>query len=413
MSVYIVTGKLGSGKTLLACMKAQEYLSRRTPIASNIEFNLENLCRPTNDYSRCIRLPDMPTSDDLLALGMGCDKYDEEKFGAIFLDEAGIWLNSRKWNSSGRIDLLEFFLYLRKRRWDLWLLVQNIDVVDKQIRQAIAEHVVYCSRSDRYQMPFLPKVMLNIFTLGLINFIKMPQFHTAVCKYGVSKLAPNSDVWYYRGVDYYDAYNTMQQFDSEYSSGSYSVLPPFYTLPILKLKRARHSEYLKSLPSHSSSPTKLSKKVMRLTRIYFRKFRIPSAFGVGAFFMLFATSMFYLFVIEPANKAIINQSNEPDEQSASLFSSDDNKFKLKAFSKDSPEEKEKIKEYSASYIKSLRINSYSRYPNGLVTYKFKGTDGRIITEQYLVNNEYTIKKGDRYHATIEDSTGAAYSILRY
>ncbi len=148
MAVFLVTGKLGSGKTLLACMKAQEYLSKKCPIASNIEFNLEKLCKPTNDYSRFVRLPDMPTSEDLLGLGMGCEKYDEERFGAIFLDEAGIWLNSRKWNSSGRIDLLEFFLYLRKRRWDLWLLVQNIDVVDKQIRAAVAEHVVYCSRSD-------------------------------------------------------------------------------------------------------------------------------------------------------------------------------------------------------------------------------------------------------------------------
>ena len=115
MSVFIVTGKLGSGKTLLACMMAQKYLSQKRRIASNVEFNLENLCKPTNDYSRFVRVPDMPTSDDLLSLGMGCDKYNEEMFGAIFLDEAGIWLNSRKWNTGGRVDLLEFFLYLRKR----------------------------------------------------------------------------------------------------------------------------------------------------------------------------------------------------------------------------------------------------------------------------------------------------------
>jgi len=417
MAVYIVTGKLGSGKTLLACMKAQEYLKRRCPIASNIEFNLEKLCRPTNDYSRFVRLPDMPTADDLTALGMGCDKYDEDRFGAIFLDEAGIWLNSRKWNSSGRIDLLEFFLYLRKRRWDLWLLVQNIDVVDKQIRSAIAEHVVYCSRSDRYQMPFVPKLLLNVITLGLINFVKMPKFHTAVCKYGVSKLAPNADVWYYRGNYFYDAYNTTQQFDSSYSNGIYSVLPPAYTLPIRRLRKDRYVEYLKTLPSHTPRPAQFKKKIMRLTKIYFRKFKVPLAFGSGSFVMFCVLVVFYTFFLK-TDDSPIELDQIPSSVSPFLVNSPVSKKNvsfsgIKSLSDTTSEDVSMpSSHFDSDYIRRLKISAFSRYPNGMLFFRFVDSSGSLVSYQELKNDGFYIIKGDRYHVVLQKGD-QFFNILRF
>lgn len=410
MAVYIVTGKLGSGKTLLACMKAQEYLKRRSPIASNIEFNLESLCRPTNDYSRFVRLPDMPTSDDLINLGLGCQKYDEERFGAIFLDEAGIWLNSRKWNSSGRLDLLEFFLYLRKRRWDLWLMVQNIDVVDKQIRASIAEHVVYCSRTDRYQMPIIPKLILNVVTVGLINFIKMPKFHIAVAKYGVSKLAPASDTWYYKGDEFYKAYNTDQQFNADYDRGCYSVLPPKYTLPIRVKKLKVYSEYLKTLPSHTVNKSTLQKKIMKLTKIYFRKFRVFTAFGSGAFVsFVFSLLVYNLFISDTlhAAAAVDVQSKsdlKPQNDSGFSLSSDliNNPFKAgnEAFV------------VNDKTIETAVIYAFSRFPNGDTFYKFRLKNGAVFPSSDLPAFGYQLIKGDRYNAQLQNENGDTFTIRR-
>lgn len=121
MAVYIVTGKLGAGKTLLLILKILDYLKAGRRVAVNVDVKMDKLCKRDNKYSRLIRLPDLPSAADLIGLEFGHDTYDEEKFGGIFLDEAGVWLNSRDWNQGGRTDLLKFFLFLRKRRWDLWL----------------------------------------------------------------------------------------------------------------------------------------------------------------------------------------------------------------------------------------------------------------------------------------------------
>lgn len=85
MAVYIVTGKLGAGKTLLLILKILDYLKSRRRVAVNVDVKMNKLCRPDNKYSRLVRLPDLPSAEDLMGLGFGHDTYDEEMFGGIFL----------------------------------------------------------------------------------------------------------------------------------------------------------------------------------------------------------------------------------------------------------------------------------------------------------------------------------------
>jgi hypothetical protein len=387
MAVYIVTGKLGSGKTLLACMKIQEYLKRGCPVVVNFNLNLvrNGFCKPTNDYSRVIRIPDLPTEQDLVSLGFGNEKYDEEKFGGVFLDEAGIWLNSRNWAGAGRTDILKFFLYIRKRRWDLWLIVQNIDIVDKQIRAAVAEHVVYCSRSDRFQMPFFPKVILNVVTVGLINFVKIPKFHSAVCKYGASHLAPVAHHWYYRGEDYYNVYDTTQEFNSSYDSGSYSILPPFYTLRTKAYHLAIFREYWQTLPS-INPPVCTNNKIMRLTKIYFKKVKFFAAFGSGIFFALSVCFLLYVFVLKPANNLI------PSSQSSSVSS-------LSALS-----DYEKI-------LRESKVDSINYLPKtGYLVY-FLSKD-KIISSYDLASKGFVIISGKKNEVSIKSPTGSIFVVTR-
>lgn len=44
-----------------------------------------------------IRLPDKPSLNDLLAIGVGNTSYDESRNGLLVLDECGTWFNSRSW----------------------------------------------------------------------------------------------------------------------------------------------------------------------------------------------------------------------------------------------------------------------------------------------------------------------------
>lgn len=263
MAVYIVTGKLGAGKTLLVVLKILQYLKAGRKVAVNIDVKMNKLCKPGNKHSRLVRLPDLPTADDLRGLGFGCDDYDEDKFGGIFLDEAGVWLNSRDWNAKGRTDLLSFFLFLRKRRWDLWLCVQNANVIDKQIRESIAEHVVYINRMDKMRLPFPFGFLARVFTLGRFKG-KLPKLHMATVKLGCKFNAPQVDSWMYRGEEFYSYYDTTQEYNDGYDKGSYSMLPPGYwrrRLPVAK----RNFLF-----------------VMRTTRIFLRRFRVINSFFLGA-----------------------------------------------------------------------------------------------------------------------------------
>ncbi|MFG0721045.1 zonular occludens toxin domain-containing protein, partial [Pseudomonas sp. GLN_6] len=263
MAVYIVTGKLGAGKTLLCVMRILDYLKQRRRVAVNVDVFMDKLCKRDNKHSRLVRLPDLPTADDLTGLGVGCDVYDEEKFGGIFLDEAGVWLNSRDWNSGGRTDLLKFFLFLRKRRWDLWLCVQNVNVIDKQIRESIAEHVIYINRLDRIKLPFPVGPLLRVLSLGLFKG-RLPKMHQAIVKYGAKFNSPKVDDWFYRGHDFYSFYDTTQEYDKAYDKGSYSMLPPGYWRRPVPTAQRNAGFY------------------MRTTKIFFKRFGVINGFAAGA-----------------------------------------------------------------------------------------------------------------------------------
>lgn len=357
MAVYIVTGKLGAGKTLLAVQKIQEYLKARRSVAVNIDVRMQKLCRPNNKYSRLVRLPDLPSADDLIGLGMGCDVYDETKFGGIFLDEAGVWLNSRDWNQGGRSDLLKFFLFLRKRRWDLWLFVQNIGVIDKQVRDSIAEHVVYINRWDKIKVPFLGPIG-RVLSLGLWSG-RLPKLHHAIVKYGAKYNAMKVDEWYYRGEQFYDYYDTTQEYNKDYDKGSYCMLPPGY------LRRR--------LPR---SPRSL-RFYMRATRIFFRRTRVLNAFFLGGFFALllsFLVSSAYVFSAFP---------DAPQIPSVAAVAADPAKPLKEEF-------------------EGLRIVSFFRLPDGS-KYVFALPDGKRVTVEDLQVKNIVIKdRGPREALLVRD-----------
>ena len=124
MSVYAITGELGTGKSLLCVSKIRDALVAGRRVATNLDLKLEHLvsARVPRDV---LRVPDFPSREDLDALGMGCPDYDEKRFGLLVLDEAATFLNSRDFRQEGRADVIKWLLHSRKFRWDVFLIIQD------------------------------------------------------------------------------------------------------------------------------------------------------------------------------------------------------------------------------------------------------------------------------------------------
>lgn len=211
MPVYIVTGKLGSGKTLSMVGRMRDYLERGRPVASNIDLDLRKLCK-SRPAGPVVRIPDRPTADDLFALGAVHSTAREELNGAIVLDECGTWLNSRAWGDKGRQDLVDWMLHSRKLGWDVFLIIQSLTLLDKQVREALSEYYVICRRLDRLKIPFLGR-LIKLVTFGLFEG-NMPKVHMALVRYGTGQGSIHADTWLYRGVDLYAAYQSVQIIES-------------------------------------------------------------------------------------------------------------------------------------------------------------------------------------------------------
>jgi len=230
MAIYFVTGKLGSGKTLASVGRIRDYLWARRRVASNLDLDIEKMIGPRSKRS-VVRLPDKPTSEDLEALGMGSNELNENKYGAIVLDEVGTIFNSRTWQDKERQKIIDWFLHSRKKRWDIFFIVQNIGIIDRQLRDTLCEHMVVCTRTDRYKIP-----LVGSFLSAVGIRVQLPKFHIGKVYYGVTENRHTFlESWYYRATDLYSSYDTEQVFRDEIPvfdgelrirKGSYSTVPP-------------------------------------------------------------------------------------------------------------------------------------------------------------------------------------------
>jgi len=260
MAVYFVTGKLGSGKTLVSVGKIRDALQEGRKVATNLNIRLQHLVGRNAKKPVLYRLPDKPVAEDMFALGSGNDTYDEEKNGLIVLDECGTWFNSRDWQDKSRKALIDWLLHARKLGWDVIFIIQDVSMIDKQARKSICEHVVYCRRLDRIGIPLLDTLAKTVRKKGLPK----PKVHMAFVKYGDLPTSLTVDRWVYTGRDLYQAYDTKQSFVEDYPHKLYQVLPPYFS----------HGRY--SVPM-------TARNIMRLTRIYFRRFSKVGILAAGIF----------------------------------------------------------------------------------------------------------------------------------
>lgn len=266
MSVYIVTGKLGNGKTLVSVGRIRDAIRAGCKVATNLDINLLSMFHKNARNINLMRIPDKPTIDDLNAIGKGYDgaDYDESKFGLLVLDECGTWFNSRNWQDKTRKDVNDWFLHARKLGWHVYIIIQDISMLDSQARDAIGELLVVCRRLDKLRVPLIGGLFKTLTGFNLT----FPRIHRAKVTYADGLI---SDIWVYRGDDLFSCYDTRQSFIQNYPHHTHSVLPPWHT----------HGRY--SVPMTWS-------RFMRITKIYWKRFASPVALAtgllLGAFIML-------------------------------------------------------------------------------------------------------------------------------
>lgn len=228
MAVYSVEGKLGTGKTKFCVWMAQQAMLQGRLVASNVDMQAHRMT-PYRKRPQVMRVPDKPTADDLDAIGHGnADSYDESKNGVLILDELGTWLNSRSFQDKSRAGLIDWLIHARKKGWDVYLIVQDAGIIDKQVREALIEYQCRCVRMDKVRIPFVGKL------LGLFHekWGYLPRFHIVTARVGYGAGAVVAERWIFRGDDLHDAYDTRQVFVTDYPHGSHSVLPPHDYSPL-------------------------------------------------------------------------------------------------------------------------------------------------------------------------------------
>jgi hypothetical protein len=166
--------------------------------------------------------------------------------GVLILDELGTWLNARSFQDKSRAELLDWLIHARKKGWDVYLIVQNVVMIDKQVRESLVEYSCNCLRMDKVKIPLIGWFLAYIGeSIDAITGGKhcrkwgyLPFFHLVVARVGEGANSVVADRWTYVGKELHAAYDTRQIFRSDYPHGTYSVLPPWdYAPPVSVLRR--------------------------------------------------------------------------------------------------------------------------------------------------------------------------------
>ena len=194
----VVTGRLGSGKSLFVASLIEDAARRGKRIVANfdLDFSAYSFSSPLD----CTVIPTRPTSQILADLGRGSDRESDP--GLMVIDEGAMILNARTWNDKDREKIISWFAMSRKLNWDVYIIIQHVSALDKQIREMFCEIYITCMRLDRIKIPLLHAAL--------------PRVHIAVGRYGSQPNAPVTQRWIYRGnKKLYSLYNTSYIFDPD------------------------------------------------------------------------------------------------------------------------------------------------------------------------------------------------------
>ena len=208
-----IEGVKRSGKSKYAIDLIHDYLKQGRKVATNLDLFLDNMDDIKDAH--VIRIPDHPTSKHLTDLGVGYPEleesdlnYDENKNGLVVIDELLTHLNSRSFKDKDRLAIVSWFVQMGKYGWDLVLIGQDFEGVDKQLRDTTIDQLVSVKSGVNYfGFGFINSVVQRLFSL-----LHIPKFSVARFYDGKSKSRKAHGYQFYIKDWTHAWYNTAQKF---------------------------------------------------------------------------------------------------------------------------------------------------------------------------------------------------------
>ena len=152
--IALVTGPPGAGKSYYAVRKAVDSLEAGKFVITNVPMVADWQERVVDRHllrwlipgrraalKRRWRQRVLYIGDDFSQLSRVRLKGDGEGRGVVVLDEAHVWMNSRLWRDEDRLAIVNWFSQHRKLGFDVYLITQDANNIDRQVRSLFEYHV--------------------------------------------------------------------------------------------------------------------------------------------------------------------------------------------------------------------------------------------------------------------------------
>lgn len=229
--IYIVNGRPGGGKSLTVAEYIYKAMRKGKHVVANFDINEDYFkrCRHPEKLGRFIRVTNYELKENAYRnISPRCHDYSylnglknlslqffrRNKRGQIVehqallvLDECADIFNCRTYNAPDRLDWCAFFRQHRKYGYDVYLVAQNAEDIDKQIRQLL-ECEIECRCVNNYKL--FGKVLG--FLAGGRLFVRIFR-NLTIKENSRSKTESRNGAKYFTGRRYYDFYDSYKLFD--------------------------------------------------------------------------------------------------------------------------------------------------------------------------------------------------------
>lgn len=183
MALIMVTGPLGCGKSYYGIRKAIDALEAGKVVVTNFRMTPEWYERVADRHPlrwlvpgrrrklkrdwarRVLVVPDLKTLLRVRLEGQGEDR------GVVLIDEAHVFMNARSWRDAERMELVEWASASRKLGFEVYLITQDLQSLDRQVRDRLTYHVTL-RNLRQFKVAGIPVVPFNF-------FIAIWQYHAA------------------------------------------------------------------------------------------------------------------------------------------------------------------------------------------------------------------------------------------
>ena len=139
MTVYLYTGTPGSGKSLHLAKLLYWDLKLGRPVIANFDVNTKH-----NKSFYKVENEDL-TPEYLVDFANDYFRTQEFKEGSIqlYIDESQVIFGNRDWRNADRAGWIRFFTQHRKFGYNVFLVAQHHEMIDKQIRALVEYEVMH------------------------------------------------------------------------------------------------------------------------------------------------------------------------------------------------------------------------------------------------------------------------------